>query len=440
MPILPTELPAWLQPARQIETTAGENVAVGRNFMEGYDRGKQENLFREELKVKALYQVTQAQKLTQIAPELAATSSPSAAWDVVSKNPTWLVDPQTAPFVNTFLKSQAALATAQKNTTQGQIAIKDTTDFMKRMQDVDPETRAQVRGMQSNSDGTPSAMQWKVLGLATERDRVAKENIAKQAENEALARGDIETTVIGPKGVTTTFKPKSATAGNIDAEPRSKALPDGSTAVWMPGGKGIHIVKNGMAKEISPNTIAAVAKLVGVDDPDYAHLLSQAKAGVMGGKVVSRPVSDTAQSQSTSRPSAVGGAEQKAQFANSLASQNPNLSREEIIAATNQRFAPAQPVAQATPAATQPTAVAPAQSKVSIEGIRAPEDAFAKSTTPSRAESMAQQQKLSGEKRKQERIDLLKKRLKNANTGRGTFMTKEDYSQTYDELSKLLEQ
>jgi uncharacterized protein involved in copper resistance len=100
------------------------------------------------------------------------------------------------------------------------IAVKDSSDFIKALGQVDPETRAQIKSMQTNKDGTPSQMQLQALGLAQETEKQSKENEKTQAEIEAMQRGDHVTTTVTDKGVTKRFVPpkpdKSASSEPVE--------------------------------------------------------------------------------------------------------------------------------------------------------------------------------------------------------------------------------
>lgn len=122
------------------------------------------------------------------------------------------------------------------------------------------------------------AMRLQAAGLAAERAGVEKQNTAKQSSIEALNQGLAPTMKIGPDGkTTTTYAAPKVSKEDLNAEPKSKDLGAGRTAIWMPGGKGIHIVEDGKTKEPTPGQLMTIAKGLQDDDPDKKLFTDQAK-------------------------------------------------------------------------------------------------------------------------------------------------------------------
>lgn len=166
--------------------------------------------------------------------------------------------------------------------------LADATAFTKRLSAIDPADRADIQGMEGNKDGSISSMQWKALGLSEERAQVAKDNARALAEMEALQRGDVPTTTITDKGVSTTYKPAPKDAS--DAAPKTMTLDGGTTIAWVPGSKAIHVIKDGNKKEFTPFQLQSIAK--GLPDKDPRK------------KQISDFLADTAVAQSSPKPNA----------------------------------------------------------------------------------------------------------------------------------------
>lgn len=238
-PVVDSFMSAYAKGAQATKDKQGDTTPLPGFLAPFQDQKVSEERHQEQLAKNA--QAQMMSKWSNMIPQMANAKSPTDAAGLVADNPNWLVDPQTAPGVGNWLKSKVQEATVQKNSLQGQIAIKDSTDFLKRLQTIDPTSRAAIQGMSPNKDGSISAMQWQALGLAEQSTQAQKDNAALQAGNEATARGDVPTTVVGPKGVTTTYKPATAQTG-ANAGPQEMVLSDGTRLEWMPGGKSIHVI------------------------------------------------------------------------------------------------------------------------------------------------------------------------------------------------------
>lgn len=179
----------------------------------------------------------------------------SAAWPV-ARTPEWE-------------RNLNQLRIADSRSVSQKAAVEDVSLFNKRLAGLtDAGSRAAIKGMTANKDGTPSAIQWQALGYAEDAARIAAENekarLANQSETErqtavaaAAARGDKISTSIGPKGVTTTTTtvPETSTL-----TPKSLDIGNGNKIVWMPGAKTLHIVKpNGSKDEFTVPQMRAFA-------------------------------------------------------------------------------------------------------------------------------------------------------------------------------------
>lgn len=305
--------PQWMSPAEADNQVGPFAESIARDYTQAYFHAR--NNASQNDRTQALISAKQQQqkdendfqqkqidrqsaKVAEIAPKLAGVKSPQAAWDVVSQNPQWLVDPDTAPIVGNFLKTQNAVATAYKNSVSGRIAIQDGTDFLKQLNAVDPMTRSQISGMKANEDGTPSPMMWQTLNTALETANVSKQNEQKQAEIDALAGGGQETTTIGPKGITKTIKPTppptaASRMSELLAKPDQMTLPDGSV---ITRGAGSHQwfktpKDGGEQKPFTQTELRNAAKDLPDTDPRKAQIQSSladaatnqlARVGVFG--------------------------------------------------------------------------------------------------------------------------------------------------------------
>lgn len=129
--------------------------------------------------------------------------------------------------------------------------------------------------------GKPASPQLhQALGLAMETARQRKENAASKAAVDAQARGDMATTTITDKGVSTKYAaPKAVDA--TSNEPKQKVLADGETVTWMPGGKAFKMKSDGSKKEITPLQLQAYGKTLDDKDPDKKGILDAAKQGIL---------------------------------------------------------------------------------------------------------------------------------------------------------------
>lgn len=225
--------------------------------------------------------------------------------DSLAANPNLLNEMEAPPVFKTpqYQGVFNRLSEFNRNSLITKTRIADATAFTKRLSILDPGDRAEIQGMEGNKDGSISSTQWKALGFAEERAQVAKENAKALAELEALQRGDVPTTTITEKGVSTTYKPAPKDA--TDAPPKTMTLEGGTTIAWVPGSKAIHVIKDGNKKEFTPFQLSSIAK--GLSDKDPRK------------KQISDFLADTAVAQTTPKtdtPSAVAPAAGKVRMLN----------------------------------------------------------------------------------------------------------------------------
>lgn len=173
-----------------------EGTTFARAFQQGFGTTEQQAFELAQRKA-----MTTA--LAPVADALKGAQSPQAVWDVVSKNPQWLANPVTQPFVSRALKTATDVSRAESMSLEAKMKLKDTGDFMKRLDAIDAQSRAQIGGMSKNPDGTPSAAQLQALGLAEQASAQAKEKARARLELEAeqaRQQGARVTTHVDAKG------------------------------------------------------------------------------------------------------------------------------------------------------------------------------------------------------------------------------------------------
>lgn len=166
----------------------------------------------------------------------------------------------------------------ENSSVASRIILEDAKRWNTRVGKLDPVSRSELISMDRNKDGTISPAQWRALGVAEAAMAQKLANEKQQAELDAVERGDNQRTVISEKGVTKTFTtPKPASDPNV--EPKMKTLPSGETVMWMPGSKGLHILKKTGEKAVAtPYQATQLAKLLkDADDPDYTNFVNMAK-------------------------------------------------------------------------------------------------------------------------------------------------------------------
>lgn len=149
----------------------------------------------------------------------------SAAWPV-ARTPEWE-------------RNLNQLRIADSRSVSQKAAVEDVSLFNKRLAALtDAGSRAAIKGMTANKDGTPSAIQWQALGYAEDAARIAaqnqKESTDLQSEidrQQAIAKGDKVVTTTGPKGTTT----------SISTVPKTSDFTPQSPMVFSDGSKLIHV-------------------------------------------------------------------------------------------------------------------------------------------------------------------------------------------------------
>lgn len=145
----------------------------------------------------------------------------------------------------------------------------------------DPLT-SDLAGPFTGSMGKPPTQQiQKALDIALQTAQLRKQNAASTAAIEAQKRGDVATTTITDKGVSTKYAP--AKAGDAaSTEPQMKTFSDGTKVEWMPGGKTSHVItQTGVKQTLTPSQLITIAKKLDDADPDKKAMMEAGKRGVM---------------------------------------------------------------------------------------------------------------------------------------------------------------
>lgn len=128
-------------------------------------------------------------------------------WQDVLKNPMQTFESQKYNVMwNGLLNRAAQLQRAEALSVESRQTMLDDADFRRRNSMLSPDLR-----IQTDPGKPPSPTMWQALRLGEEAEGVRRENARKQAEIDALQRGDVPETRIDAKGnVSTVFKPVKA--------------------------------------------------------------------------------------------------------------------------------------------------------------------------------------------------------------------------------------
>lgn len=150
---------------------------------------------------------------------------------------------------------------------QAETAVIATHDFATRvakLRELDPESAGQFAPYISQR---PSPDILRALSVAEQTAKLHQENVAEAARLEAEASGAQAKTVIGPKGTTTTYTP-SKPGEDVNIQPKTLDLGNGTKIAWMPGGKTLHVIKtDGTKQEYTASQMQSIAKGLDDDDP-----------------------------------------------------------------------------------------------------------------------------------------------------------------------------
>lgn len=295
-----TDQPRWINPTDSLWKAADAGAKIGSLFGQSFNAAQDRKLDREKMefqkgqiiakeKQDALDVAVKANKLEKAAAAFAGASTPASAWEVASKNPHWLADPDTAPFVKNFLSSQNAVARAENASIGAKITIADNTAFNKELEQLrDPADRASIQSVQE------PAKKWQALRIAQQREQIAADNARVTAEEKAtlLAESGIASTTITDKsaGVSTRYTSKKETQNQI---PEIKILDyDGTPVPIISSGSRWERLK--LDKGLTPNQEISIRKRVSelreINDGESKKEISYWQTILPGAKSTSAPI------------------------------------------------------------------------------------------------------------------------------------------------------
>jgi hypothetical protein len=215
------------------------------------------------------------------APKLAAwaTATPDQrkelpSPEVKSKTGLGIVQKTVSSDDQYFTRKQAV----ENQSTAAKIVIADTANFRKRISTLDPDLRASIEELKPQRDGSPSSVQLTALNLAEQTHAQRRKDTEDVAVLEAKRRGETPTVTIGPKGVTTTYKPNKPVVSPEDNQPATKTLSDGTVLAWMPKGNTIHVIKGNDQKKLTASQLLAIANKLPDGDTNKMDFVNAAKS------------------------------------------------------------------------------------------------------------------------------------------------------------------
>jgi hypothetical protein len=276
--------PKWLSPDES--TKDWTRIASGSNaFSSAFNQAKhnkrQDDKELMAKKEAALETVVAAQHLAPVYESLKGVDSSPAFLAKVKEHPEWLSDRYTAPLVSDYgkliannEKIQNDAIRAEAASIAGKVELQDNANFLKDLSSLsNREDRVRIKSI------SDPVMRERALGLALESDKLAQESLRTSAEDEAIARGDVATTTITPKGVSTTFRPSKTSEGG--GEPVTKTLSDGSTLVWREKSGGVQIIRNKKTENMTAPQLLKLAGDLPAGDNDKEAIIAAAKSAAM---------------------------------------------------------------------------------------------------------------------------------------------------------------
>lgn len=160
--------------------------------------------------------------------------------------------------------AQVRLRDAQS--VQQKVAVAGVSEFSKRVDALsksDPMAGSQFAPYIGKVP-PPEVLQ--ALGVAEQTLGVRQQNQKEQAALDAQARGDVATTTITDKGVSTTYKP-ALVDKTLNSEPKFTTIEGGVQLAWVPGGKTLHVIQpSGKKQVLTPVQMKNIAS--GLEDKD----------------------------------------------------------------------------------------------------------------------------------------------------------------------------
>lgn len=268
------DIPNWMNPARNVLETGREATpGIGHNFAAAFLQQQENKTDLTKLRVEELRQGLELNKLK--IGQMFDANKEVADWIKASNgDPVWMVN---NPYMGNNPVAAERINQAQIRATQSvkvQKAGEDLTQFNKRLLALPPDSRADIQGMSDDPrTGLPSADKWRALAVAEQAEVLRQENLREAAALEAQSTGTVPTTAIGPKGVTTTYRPPTASQAMM-GEPTVRDFPDGSKLIHVSPNRWQY-VKGEVKKDLSPNQLMDISKALkelDANDPTAAAI------------------------------------------------------------------------------------------------------------------------------------------------------------------------
>lgn len=357
-----TAQPRWLGPTEldKIYSDKGrEDAAPFVNaFQSAFSSASKNKMEQDRVKEQRAYQEQQQQKaldqLKPVAESLKGVDSAEGMMRVVSEHPEWMMNPTTGPFIQTATKNwmqaekiKADASRSESGTIAGKMALQNGSTFIKELAAIDdPEAQAAITNMSPGKNGLPSPEQWQALGLAKATALQKKENARTQAELDAAQRGDVATTTVTDKGITTKYAPpKAGTSSDSPyAAPPKVITVDGRD--FLQWGKQLRDLSGAKTPdkieiELATHRIKAIDTALAKEPNSEDLKKAQSEARAALNKVLMKaPVAKPSQltpAAPTVKPTAAAS---KVARANELSQRHPEWTKDQVIRAVQDEFAP----------------------------------------------------------------------------------------------------
>lgn len=278
---LDTQVPQWLVNQNQWEQEDASRSVQGlvQSWFQGQQLGIEKQKAQQQLAQGMLGMQQQKQALDLGALKLnniATDTKVIPAW--LQEHPTWesRQDAQWPSALTPEGESQLAqVRLRDASSVQQKTAIAAVGDFSKRinaLSAVDPTAAGQFSPYIGKANPSPTILQ--ALNVAEQAAALKKQNSIAQATADAQARGDLATTTITDKGVSTSYRPAPAVKNTSEEAPKTLALGNGVTVAWMPGGKTLHVINSdGKKTAYTPFQLQSIAKGLGDTDPKKKQIM-----------------------------------------------------------------------------------------------------------------------------------------------------------------------
>lgn len=173
----------------------------------------------DQQKMELDQQKKQMDMLKPIADAFKGADTPEKSMDILSKNPQWMANPITQPFVSKWMQTQGSIARTESTSLQAKMSLQDNKDFLTRMDKLDPDLRAPVRKAAMGTQGqAPNPESWGALSdaetaMADRRSKRAADLSASGLTPQEITVGDDgKTTIRYGKGKAGSITPQQKVA------------------------------------------------------------------------------------------------------------------------------------------------------------------------------------------------------------------------------------